>query len=151
MPHSLQLFLDCRSISKLRRDARTSVVASLVLLVGLVPARAQPTEDPIPVLAYYYIWFDAGSWERAKSDLPLLGPYSSDDAQVARQHIQWAKQVEIQKLSAEASYFGFPTLISFASRWRPWEVDDDVLSPVAYSTGVSEKVGSPGPGDPPGG
>ncbi|GMR11562.1 MAG: hypothetical protein BMS9Abin28_2397 [Anaerolineae bacterium] len=82
----------------IRRKAAPSITAILVLLMSLIPvgaARAQPAEDPIPVLAYYYIWFDPGSWERAKSDIPLLGPYSSDDAQVMRQHIQWAKQVGI--------------------------------------------------------
>lgn len=51
-----------------------------------------PTElVPIPALAYYYIWFDASSWERAKLDYPLLGRYSSDDVRVMQQHIQWAK------------------------------------------------------------
>ncbi|HLO31350.1 MAG TPA: hypothetical protein VK249_19525, partial [Anaerolineales bacterium] len=52
-------------------------------------------DDPIPVLAYYYIWFDAQSWDRAKKDYPLLGRYSSDDADVMRQHIRWAKQAGI--------------------------------------------------------
>jgi hypothetical protein len=47
--------------------------------------------NPIPELAYYYIWFDTSSWDRAKIDYPLLGRYSSDDSNVMRQHIQWAK------------------------------------------------------------
>lgn len=51
--------------------------------------------DPIPVLAYYYIWFDVDSWNRAKTDYPLLGRYASDDANVMRQHIQWAKAAGI--------------------------------------------------------
>lgn len=46
-----------------------------------------------PILAYYYIWFDPGSWNRAKSDYPLLGRYSSDDPEVMRQHVRWAKQI----------------------------------------------------------
>ncbi|HSB02292.1 MAG TPA: hypothetical protein VLE49_16700 [Anaerolineales bacterium] len=54
-----------------------------------------PADDPIPVLAYYYIWFDTQSWDRAKMDYPLLGRYSSDDADVMRQHIQWAKEAGI--------------------------------------------------------
>ncbi len=29
--------------------------------------------SPIPVLAYYYIWYDTSSWDRAKIDYPLLG------------------------------------------------------------------------------
>jgi len=51
--------------------------------------------DPIPVLAYYYIWFDVTSWDRAKTDYPLLGRYSSDDVDVMRQHIQWAQAAGI--------------------------------------------------------
>ena len=30
------------------------------------------------MFAYYYIWFNVSSWERAKSDYPTLGRYSSD-------------------------------------------------------------------------
>jgi hypothetical protein len=47
--------------------------------------------DTIPLLAYYYIWFDPKSWDRAKTDIPQLGPYSSDDREVMQQHIRWAK------------------------------------------------------------
>ena len=52
-------------------------------------------ESAVPVLAYYYIWFDTQSWDRAKTDYPLLGRYSSDDADIMRQHIQWAKSAGI--------------------------------------------------------
>ncbi len=48
-----------------------------------------------PVLAYYYIWFDETSWDRAKTDHPVLGDYSSDDPAVMRQHIIWAKEAGI--------------------------------------------------------
>jgi hypothetical protein len=57
-----------------------------------------PTSTPansVPVLAYYYIWFDAQSWNRAKADYPLLGRYSSDDPDVMRQHVRWAKEAKI--------------------------------------------------------
>src|SRR5215216_4263098 len=56
----------------------------------------EPQTNPIPILAYYYIWFDVKSWDRAKTDLPLLGRYSSDDADVIRQHIKWAKAAGIK-------------------------------------------------------
>lgn len=52
-------------------------------------------DDPVPQLAYYYIWFDASSWSRAKSDYPLLGRYSSDDRAVMEQHVRWAKEAGI--------------------------------------------------------
>lgn len=55
------------------------------------PPITRTPENHVPVLAYYYIWFDTQSWNRAKTDYPLLGRYSSDDADVMRQHIEWAK------------------------------------------------------------
>ena len=71
------------------------------------PAEVSPEEDnpqaappaqsaPAPLLAYYYIWFDPASWNRAKTDYPLLGRYSSDDPEVMRRHIRWAKEVGIE-------------------------------------------------------
>jgi hypothetical protein len=48
------------------------------------------------VFAYYYIWFDRASWDRAKIDEPALGKYSSDDPKIMRQHIRWAKQAGIK-------------------------------------------------------
>ena len=60
------------------------------------PTATQPaTKNPIPVLAYYYIWYDSTSWDRAKIDTPLLGGYTSDDITVMRQHIQEAKAAGI--------------------------------------------------------
>ena len=58
-------------------------------------AFASPTVSRPPVLAYYYIWFDETSWDRAKTDHPVLGDYSSDDPAVMRQHIIWAKEAGI--------------------------------------------------------
>jgi Glycosyl hydrolase family 99 len=72
--------------------------SALVVASCAVPpasAAATPTSDPIPVFAYYYIWFDTSSWNRAKTDYPQLGRYSSDDANVMRQHIEWAKSAGI--------------------------------------------------------
>jgi hypothetical protein len=57
---------------------------------------AQTSEtDPLPFYAYYYIWFDPGSWNRAKIDYPLIGRYSSDDEKVMLAHVQWAKEAGI--------------------------------------------------------
>jgi hypothetical protein len=52
--------------------------------------------SPIPSMAYYYIWFDSNSWNRAKTDFPMLGRYTSDDRAVMRQQIQWAKAAGIK-------------------------------------------------------
>jgi Glycosyl hydrolase family 99 len=84
--------------------ARTPRVSSLslwLILAALLasacaPARSNsPVSNPIPTLAYYYIWFDTGSWDRAKMDYPILGRYSSSNVDVMRQHIQWAKEAGI--------------------------------------------------------
>jgi hypothetical protein len=71
--------------------------AAGIMIAAPVPARAgsTPAASPIPVLAYYYIWYTPTSWQRAKRDLPLLGPYSSDQSNIMRQHIIWAKNAGI--------------------------------------------------------
>ncbi|WDZ87050.1 endo-1,3-alpha-glucanase family glycosylhydrolase [Micromonospora cathayae] len=49
----------------------------------------------VPVLAYYYIWFNPSSWNRAKTDYPRLGRYSSDDTEIMRRHVRMAKAAGI--------------------------------------------------------
>lgn len=70
------------------------LIVTVLLLSAWRPATAHRetgVSDPIPVLSYYYIWFDTKSWDRAKTDYPLLGRYSSSDMDVMRQHVKWAK------------------------------------------------------------
>lgn len=70
------------------------LVAVMFVLSACSPARNDApviASNPIPVLAYYYIWFDTQSWDRAKTDYPILGRYSSSNVDVMRQHIRWAK------------------------------------------------------------
>lgn len=69
-------------------------VASAAATISFEPPRLD-AKDPIPLMAYYYIWFDEGSWERAKTDYPQLGRYSSDNEAVMRQHVRWAKEAGI--------------------------------------------------------
>jgi hypothetical protein len=74
-------------------------VGVFIFLAEQVPplyheVREHPS-DPIPMLAYYYIWFDESSWNRAKKDYPLLGRYSSDDSSVMNRHIDWAMDAGI--------------------------------------------------------
>lgn len=76
----------------------TTLFVALLLLARptfAAPPRQIDAAHPVPLMAYYYIWYDAGSWERAKSDYPLLGRYSSDDREVMAQHVQWAKEAGI--------------------------------------------------------
>jgi Glycosyl hydrolase family 99 len=83
---------------------RNLFITGMVLLLsacsglglGSTPTPTTAVQSPIPELAYYYIWYDTSSWNRAKSDYPLLGKYSSDNAQVMLQHILWAKAAGIQ-------------------------------------------------------
>ncbi|MEV0809082.1 hypothetical protein [Micromonospora sp. NPDC050200] len=77
------------------------------LVVTLLPARTayadvgprdgspHPLAAPVPVLAYYYIWFNPTSWNRAKIDYPMIGRYSSDDVEVMRRHVRMAKTAGI--------------------------------------------------------
>jgi len=76
------------------RSSLILLVVVMLSLVWVVPVQASAS-DPIPTLAYYYIWFDSTSWRRAKTDYPLLGNYSSDDRTIMRQHIQWAQAAGI--------------------------------------------------------
>lgn len=81
------------------------IMALTVLNIGLPMVAGQSPErspvlqdasiDPIPMMAYYYIWFDVTSWNRAKSDYPVLGRYSSDDRAIMEQHIEWAQAAGI--------------------------------------------------------
>ncbi|SCL19410.1 endo-1,3-alpha-glucanase family glycosylhydrolase [Micromonospora inyonensis] len=64
--------------------------------VAAAAGRASAGESaPVPVLAYYYIWFNPSSWNRAKTDYPLLGRYSSDDTEILRRHVRMAKAAGI--------------------------------------------------------
>jgi hypothetical protein len=90
-------------VTRVADRTRGAFVLALWLIVALLlpacsPASSKTTgtvSDPVPVLAYYYIWFDSQSWDRAKTDYPLLGRYSSSNIDVMRQHIQWAKAAGI--------------------------------------------------------
>jgi hypothetical protein len=74
-----------------------ALALAAVVIPAPAPARAAsvPAANPIPVLAYYYIWYTPTSWQRAKRDLPLLGPYSSDQTSIMRRHVMWAKSAGI--------------------------------------------------------
>ena len=62
---------------------------------SLAAPSAAAAGRPDRLFAYYYIWFNAGSWNRAKIDYPLLGRYSSDDRGVMERHVSWARQAGI--------------------------------------------------------
>jgi MYXO-CTERM domain-containing protein len=84
----------------LRSLVCSALVFAGVVAIALAGAGSAPAKGPEssaasgqpPVFAYYYIWFNPTSWNRAKTDYPRLGRYSSDERAVMRQHIEWAKQ-----------------------------------------------------------
>ena len=75
--------------------ANLAIVSAFAVGATGGPAAAPPTGTRVPVLAFYYIWFDAGSWDRAKIDYPAIGRYSSDDPTVIREQIRSAKDAGI--------------------------------------------------------
>jgi hypothetical protein len=87
-----------------------ALVAALLLVVAwpaTAAAAPRSADRPTPVFAYYYIWFTPShapstvpttgsvSWNRPKSDYPLLGRYSSDERAVMDEHVRWAKNAGI--------------------------------------------------------
>ena len=80
---------------RIPRQTQLAPLSTDSLALTSSPPITNVPEDPVPALAYYYIWFDPTSWDRAKKDFPLLGRYSSDDADVMRQHVRWAKAAGI--------------------------------------------------------
>ena len=87
-----------REMSARLRALGVIVIVAFAVMPVASPRPAVAAEEsasPIPVLAYYYIWFEESSWDRAKVDYPMLGRYSSDDREVMRQHVRWAKEAGI--------------------------------------------------------
>ena len=79
---------------------RGVLIAICALMVLDVPPAAAAPAGPtstqhVPVYAYFYQWYDHGSWRRAKADYPLVGTYSSDDPHILRDQIEEAKAAGI--------------------------------------------------------
>jgi hypothetical protein len=69
--------------------------ASPMPSVAAAPSGSAPspgTASRPPVLAYYYMWFNSASWSHAKTDVPVLGAYSSTSPAVIKQQVTWAKE-----------------------------------------------------------
>ncbi|HEY2175534.1 MAG TPA: endo-1,3-alpha-glucanase family glycosylhydrolase [Mycobacteriales bacterium] len=75
------------------------IVMCALMVLDASPAAAAPTGPTsthhVPVYAYFYQWYDHGSWRRAKADYPLVGTYSSDDPHILRDQIEEAKAAGI--------------------------------------------------------
>jgi hypothetical protein len=73
---------------------RLGTIAALALACSVALAQPRPalSAQPIPAFAYYYIWYQPASWNRAKTTYPALGRYSSSDPKIIRQQIELAKK-----------------------------------------------------------
>jgi hypothetical protein len=79
-----------------------SMFAAIGLLVAIsspagagAPVPTKASSHHVPVYAYFYQWYERGSWDRAKKDFPLAGNYSSDDPHVLRNQVRQAKAAGI--------------------------------------------------------
>ena len=79
--------------SALQAPGAKAVSASALSSATLAGQRAGTSS--IPLFAYYYLWFNHTSWNRAKKDYPLIGTYSSSDPRVVRTQMQEAKSAGI--------------------------------------------------------
>ena len=89
------------------------------------PTDRAATPDEVPVLAHFYLWFTAGSWNRAKTDYPAIGRYASDQVSVMREQVAQAQAAGID---------------GFIVGWRSTEVLDErlaTLRDVAAEAGFS--------------
>jgi hypothetical protein len=59
------------------------------------PERPATSADDVPVLAHFYIWYNASSWNRAKKDFPAVARYSSDQVSVMRTQAEQARAAGI--------------------------------------------------------
>jgi hypothetical protein len=90
---SLRVVVACVAFLQL---STTPVIASAPPTTTRSSIAAAPAAGGTPSLAYYYIWYDATSWNRAKTDLPLAGKYSSDEQTVMLRQVQMAKRAGLR-------------------------------------------------------
>jgi glycosyl hydrolase family 99 len=89
----------------MRQFPRLFVVLSCAALAGwlaLTPSVAHPADLARPVLAYYYTWYDPGSFANALFQPPQ--PYNSDEQATMLRHISQAKSAGIDGFIV--SWFG---------------------------------------------
>src|SRR5438128_563815 len=70
------------------------ILAAAVLMEAGAPGSGQPSRSLVG--AFYYPWYYPERWTKEPvTDTPQLGWYSSDARPVARRHIQWAQQADL--------------------------------------------------------
>src|SRR5690348_5820751 len=76
-------------------QAPSAKAVSASILSPSKSAGHQGGMSSIPLFAYYYLWFNHSSCNRAKKDYPLIGTYSSSDPRIVRTQMQEAKSAGI--------------------------------------------------------
>jgi len=129
----------------MRLAARACLWVAIAALAGwlaLTPTAAYPATTPVhPVLAYYYAWYDEGSFNQTLFQPPQ--PYNSDDVGVMQRHVDQAKRAGVDGFIVDwygngdrtdtnlahlldvADRSGFSATIHFETP-RFWGVDDVV-------------------------
>lgn len=69
--------------------------SSAIRTPAKLAANSATTRNDPPVYAYFYQWYNASSWRRAKEDYPLAGRYSSDDVTIMRSQVKQARAAGI--------------------------------------------------------
>jgi len=76
------------------RPTLLAASAALLSFVVLAPSVAYPATTPAhPVLAYYYTWYDEGSFNQTL--FQPIQPYNSDDQGVMQRHVDQAKRAGV--------------------------------------------------------
>ena len=83
-----------------------------------------------PVLAHYYIWFQASSWNRAKSDYPDAGRYSSSQRSIMEEQVAEAQAAGIDGFIV--SWKSSTTLNSRLATLRTVAADHDFKLAITY-------------------
>jgi hypothetical protein len=94
------------------------------------PDRPTPRPDHAPVLAHFYIWYNASSWNRAKIDYPAVGRYSSDQVSVMRTQVEQAKAAGVDGFIV--SWKSNDTLNSRLAELREVAADADFKLAITY-------------------
>jgi hypothetical protein len=94
------------------------------------PDRTTPEPDHPPVLAHFYIWFNASSWNRAKIDYPAVGRYSSDQVSVMRTQVSQARAAGVDGFIV--SWKSTDTLNSRLAQLRDVSADADFKLAITY-------------------
>jgi hypothetical protein len=92
-------------------------------------SRTSPSPSP-PVLAHFYIWFTPSSWNRAKTDYPAVGRYSSDEVSVMQEQVSEARTAGIDGFIV--GWRSTPTLNSRLAALRTVAAGQDFSLAITY-------------------